>query len=193
MNWVSTRGALGDFGVGLGHFGRVGQVHALVFGLLRHLQTPLSVRGWFNDHPRIANHPTGIGFTRQPSSLFKVVQMGNCFTHREHGLVCIELPVEQRVQQFCCALWRLFTAISRARRRSSWCACKSPTLLHPVKGKPCEGSTSVSAGISRARSSSDSRYQRSASASGVAAKTPILVEILGKSMSPEINTPSSTQ
>ncbi len=45
----------------------------------------------------------------------------------------------------------------------------------------------------RAISSSESKNQRNASAVGVAAKTLILVEILGKSMSPEINTPSSAQ
>ena len=54
----NTRSTLGNFGIGLGHLGRIGQIDALVFGLLRHTQTP-SVSGCtclpasaYNESPR---------------------------------------------------------------------------------------------------------------------------------------------
>ncbi len=87
--------------------------------------------------PRIANHPFGIAVTRKPTSLFKVVQMSDRFAHREHGLVCIERPIEKYIEQPGCALWRLFTAIFQSLQALFVMRVQSlHPLLHPGEGQP---------------------------------------------------------
>ena len=61
-------------------------------------------------------------------------------------------------------------------------------VCRPLNGRPCDGSTSVSAGIARIRSI-ESRYSVSGSDSGSMSVTLTFVEMRGSTMSPLISTP----
>jgi hypothetical protein len=61
--------------------------------------------------PCVSNYAGSIGLTRQPSGLFKKIQVSNRFTHRKHCLVCIERPLKQDIEQLGRALWRNPTSL----------------------------------------------------------------------------------
>jgi len=124
--------------------------------------------------------------------MFQAIQVGNGFAHGEHGLVCVQIALEQRRDQLA----------GRFRRVAG--GAQGLKTLAVMLGELCRAGVNAAEGASVrgqhqgvvgqfGQPLDESRNSLSGLPSGVADMTLTLVEMRGSSMSPEISTFSSAQ